>query len=566
MKHKWIICLLAMLLPFSAQAWEDPQYISPEDSVYWHANASCQGEFLLESDGAEGYFPCPVCVEIHVDPKVTAVERGGTIILKLPDSWANSRENVGSVFGWSAADRYEGDEAKLKAAEYLHGDAYNAFMKSWEETGKAEAWTWEPGIYPENNELFMNQRHIGNAWYVTMRPDKVSGDSIRIYLRFFGGIMKAEGDVLTVDRNDEWGDTDYKLKFSQKKNKNKSYSRDFAGFSIDIYDELGTHIAVIRQDNADKDLLENVRLVIAEEPAITLDGYMNGKDAVYCCTLTDGEDHLIRNGGGVSLMYDEWYSEEDFNGTDYAVVEKGTAGYGVIDRNANFVLGPGYRSIVRLGNTVFITKQNKDAEVINLDTMATIGSFECPKGDYVGLYPLNSAVYGVFIQDVWYLYEMATGFPLAVLPVDEPESPSYPHVSGGVDGRYFCFENGMPQRLVFWQSVTAYEHSAWLADNHGNRISDNYTLIEPLIWNDNKGVFAIQKYTDFENVDYPNNPEKYLQGFAGQPHFGDDWRVGLMDQDGNIIAPMEYVYIKVHSPAEIELHREDGTVETVGAG
>ena len=98
MKYKWLICALAIFMLGSAQAWEDPQYISLENSIYWHANASCQGEFMLESDGTEGYFACPVCVQEDVEPKVTAVERGGTIILKMPDSWANSRTDIGSPF------------------------------------------------------------------------------------------------------------------------------------------------------------------------------------------------------------------------------------------------------------------------------------------------------------------------------------------------------------------------------------------------------------------------------------------------------------------------------------
>ena len=49
MKHKWIFCLLAILMMGSAQAWENPQYISPEDSVYWHANASCHVMFYTLS-------------------------------------------------------------------------------------------------------------------------------------------------------------------------------------------------------------------------------------------------------------------------------------------------------------------------------------------------------------------------------------------------------------------------------------------------------------------------------------------------------------------------------------
>ena len=555
MKLKWLVCLMICAALSCARA-EEAKYISPEDSVYWHANASCQGEILLEADSVEGCFACPVCVQEEVDAEITAVERGGTIILKMPDSWASSRKNIGSVFGWSPADVYEGEEALEQVAVNLHGDAYNAFMKAWEETGSAEAWRWVPGIYPENNELFMNQRHIGGAWYVTMRPDKVSGDSIEIYLRFFGGVIEAEGDQVTVDGNDEWGDPDYKLRFSEKQNKSRSFAQDYGDFSIDIYDELDTHIAVIRQKNADKDLLEGVRLTVEDQPDIILNGYMDGDNAVYCCTLTDGEDHLIRSGAQVKLRNEEWYDEADFEGTAYAVAEKGTGGYGVIDREGSFVLGPGYARALRNGNTVFLMRESRDWEVINLNNMQMIAEFEYDD-EWINIYPENSSVFAVSVGEMWYIYENETGFPLAAMNVNDADAPDYSY-TGGISGYYSCYEIGYPRRLIFWRADGAYVRHAWLADN-----SENYTYVEALIWNNDTGVYAIQKYTDFENVSFPNNARKFLEGFDGRPFFGEDWRVGLMDEDGNIIAPMEYVYIKVLSESEIELHREDGTVEIV---
>jgi len=419
-----------------------------------------------------------------------------------------------------------------------------------------------PGIYPENNELFMNERHIGGAWYVTMRPDKVSGDSIKIYLRFFGGPIMADGDRVSVNGDDEWGDFDYNLKFSKKQNKTKAFGQDYGDFTIDIYDELDTHIAVIRQKNADKDLLEEVRLTVDNQPDIILNGYMDGTDAVYCCTLTDGEDHLIRNGASVKLWHEPWYTEENFDGSPYAVVRKDTGGYGVIDRDGNYVLGPGYDRAQRSGNTVFLMRTNRNWEAFNLNTMEIIAEFEYKKDEWINIYPENSAVFAVSVGEMWYIYENETGFPLAAMSVNDEDAPDY-SFTGGINGHYSCYEIGYPQRLVFWRADDAYKRHAWIADNHGNRISDNYTYLEALIWNENKGVYAIQHYTDFENVSFPNNDKKFLEGFDGRPHFGDDWRVGLIDEDGNTIAPMEYVYIKVLSPTEIELHKEDGSVEVV---
>ena len=558
MKMKWLICVLAIFMLCAAQA-EEAKYISPGDSIYWHANASCQGEFMLEADSTKGHFPCPVCVQEDVKPEVTAVERGGTIILRMPDSWANSRNDIGSVFGSSNAEVYEGEEAVRIVGHYLHGDAYNAFMKSWDETGKAEDWLWYPRIYPENNELFMNQRHIGGSWYVTMRPDKVSGDSIKIYLRFFGGMMKADGDRLTADIwDDEWGDDNYILKFSKKQNKSSTFSRDYGDFTLDIYDELDTHIAVIRQKNADKDLLKEVRLTVGDQPDIILNGYMDGSDAVYCCTLADGEDYLIRNGTEVELEHEDWYHEADFMDMSYAVVKKGTAGYGVIDRDGNFVYGPGYGYFMRSGNTVFLVRSYGGMEVVNLDTLEKIAEFEYG----TGVAPKNSAVFAVSKDDMQYIYDNETGEVLASMNRNDEDAFLYLE---GVNGSFSAFEIGKPQRLVFSRREDDGEWNYWLADNHGNRISDNYPNIEPLVWNGDKGVFGVYRLSDDPEA---GNGRESVGGYDGRNLYPEeDWNVAIMDETGDIVAGVDYGYIKVVSETEVELRTWDEIlVKTVHLG
>lgn len=562
MRFKWIVCALAAFMLASAQAAE-AQYISPEDSIYWHANASCQGEFMLEADSTKDLFPCPVCVQEDVKPEVTAVERGGTIILRMPDSWANSRTGIHGIFGASNAERYEGEEAVRMAGHFLHGDEYNAFMKSWQETGKAEDWIWVPQIYPENNEFFMNERHIGGAWYVTMRPDRVSGDSIRMYLRFFCGMMRADGDRLTAAIwDDEWGDDNYILKFSKKQNKSSTFSRDYGDFSIDIYDELDTHIAVVRWKNADKDLLKEVRLTVGDQPDIILNGYMSGADGVFCGTLTDGEDHLIRTGAPVKLWHEPWYTEEDFRGTDYAVVKKGAAGYGLIDRDGNFVYGPGYDAFIRSGNTVFFLLSYDKWEVLNLDTMAQIAEFDYGNG--IGIFPLNSAVFAVATGDMWYIHDNETGQRFAAMNKNDEDAPRYTG-SKDINGKYTHYEIGKPRRLVFSRKGNDEETYMWLADNYGNRLSGNYPNIEPLVWNGDKGVFAVYRYSDDPES---GNDRESVGVYDGQSLYPEeDWRVGIMDETGSIIASVDYGYAEVVSETEVRLRTWDEIlVKTVHLG
>lgn len=561
MKLKQIICVGLMLLACTACA-EEQRYISLENDLYWHVNAACGGELMLEADNMQEHFACPVCVPETFKKGIDAVERGGTIILRMTDEWMANRKDIGSVFGFSPVSSYEGEAASEMLTRYLHGDAYNAFMGSYAETGKAEGMAYEPDIYPENAELFMNQRHIGGAWYVTMRPARVSGDSIEIYLRFFAGKIWMEDEVLQVDFSQEWGDTDYELKFSEKSGKGKTFSKDYGDFSIAVHEEMDTYIAIIYQPGGDKDLLKDVRLSIADQPDIILNGYMNADTAVYCCVLTEGEMHLIESGADVKLWHEPWYSEEDFNGSEYALVSKETGGYGVINREGKYVLGPGYERAQRYGNTVFLTRTNRNLEVFNLDTMEIIGDFECPSGGYIGIYPKNNAVYAVEISDVWYLYDMQTGKALAVLPINEDESPYYSFLAGGIDGKYYGYQIGYPERLVFWRYNEVEEKDyCWLADNRGKRISENKQRIEPIIWNGDKGVFAVSTYD--KTISHPNNDQKYLEGYDGRPYFGEDWRVGLMDEKGKMITNMEYVYIKVLSENEIELHKPDGSIDVI---
>ena len=66
----------------------------------------------------------------------------------------------------------------------------------------------------------------------------------------------------------------------------------------------------------------------------------------------------IRNGATLALSREPWLTEAAYQGTDYAIVKKGTAGYGVVDRAGNFVIptiGDEYgQYIYRMDDTFFI--------------------------------------------------------------------------------------------------------------------------------------------------------------------------------------------------------------------
>lgn len=557
MKIKWWVLALIFMGLGVARA-ETPRYVSLENDIYRHANANCGGQLLLEATGTENNFPCPICVQEEVEDGILAVERGGTVILRLSDAWMASREGVEGIFALPDSGIYTGSTMQAQLGHYLHGDTYNEFLKAWAETGCAATKVYSPGIYPQNQELFMNERHIGGAWYITMRPARKVGKRLPIYLRFFVGDFKAEGDVLEYCWDCEWGEMNYNLTFSDAYSKKSVFSKDYGDFEITLYEAMGAYVAVIHQPHGDGDLLQNVRLSLEGQPDIILNGYMNGDTATYCCVLNSAEKFLLGNGASVRLEQEQWYDEADFQGTDYALVEKGTAGYGVIDRNDNFVLGPGYIAGQRSGNTVFLRKSMNLWEVYNLTTMQSIGRFQAGKGGYVSLYAQNNALFAVFIDGVWYLYENETGKAIAVQPVDEKDSSDAGFSE--LNGQYACFEVGYPNRLVLRQSGE--KLYCWLADNHGNRVSENHQWIDPLVWNEDRGVFAVMTFDD--SLGYPNVEDyEYLAGVDRREALNNTWRVGLMDENGRMITDMDYVFIKVLSIHEIELHRADGTVEII---
>lgn len=557
MKIKWWMLAL-IFMGLSVARAETTRYISLENDIYWHVNASCGGQLLLEATDTENSFPCPICVQEDVEEGILAVERGGTIILRLSDDWMASREGVQGIFAMPDSGSYTGDAVQAQLSEYLHGDDYNSFLKEWAENGCASAKVYSPSIYPQNQELFMNERHIGGAWYITMRPMRNVGKSLPIYLRFFVGDFKAEGDILEYCWDCEWDEFNYNLKFSDAYSKKSVFSKDYGDFEITLYAAMGTYVAVIYQPNGDEDLLENVCLSLENQPDIVLNGYMNGDTAVYCCVLNAAEKFLLESGASVQLKYAKWYDESDFQGTDYALVKKGTAGYGVIDHNENFVLGPNYIAGQRSGNTVFLRTTGNDWEVYNLTTMESIGRFQSGDGSYVSIYPENSALFAVHMSGVWYFYENETGRTLAVLPEDEEGSAD--DGFSWIRGRYACFEVGAPERLVL--SRGGDRLYVWLADNQGKRISENYQSIDPLIWNEGRGVFAVMTFD--ESLGYPNVEDyEYLEGADRSEALNNTWRVGLMDENGRMITDIDYVFIRVLSIHQIELHRADGTVEIV---
>ena len=544
-----------------------------------HADTSTTDAITLEEVRALGLLPCPVCVQEASDPQgVRAVARGGTYVLKMTDEWMNSRKDIGSVFGFTDPRLYSGNDIYKPLARRIHGDAYVAFLDAIQNGGTANILAYYPGIYPQNDELQMCQRHIGGAWYTALRPDEAArkamakNGKLKMYLRFFGGESTYADGTLTLGEGDEWGDDEYELKF-EKMSSDAVFTREYDGLTLSLFEEIGANIFVLREHNADADLLLDVGLSLdGEDMGISLSGYMDGTDAVYVGVFTAPEAAQVKGGAVPAIPREPWITEEAYQGTDYAIVKKGTAGYGVVDRAGSFVIPPTGeeygQDIFRNDDTFFVYRRNKlqSLRVVRIEggTTVELARLDAPANGFVDYLGSNRAVFAVELFDgtsaSWQIRNVDTGALLSELPIDESELDPPTGTFMGVNPSY-VLETAKPERLVFGgtRGEGESEHDEfWLADNRGKRVSENWQYIEPLSWSDAGGLFLVSTWEEDEHTSWPNDQEDLFAGYDGRAWFGPHWRCGIIDHNGNLLAPCAYTKATLLSPSTVRLETPDG--------
>ena len=545
-----------------------------------NADTSTTDAISLEEARALGLLPCPVCVQEASDQqRVRAVARGGTYVLKMTDEWMNTRPDIGGVFAGYAPGIYTGKDMAKPLSERLHGDAYVTFLEAIQSGGIASAPAYYPGIYPQNDELQMCQRHIGGAWYTVLRPDEVArktmakNGKLKMYLRFFGGESIYADGTLTLGEGDEWGDDVYELKF-EKMNSDAVFTREYDGLTLSLFEEIGASIFVLREHNADADLLVDVGLTLGgRDTGLSLTGYMDGTNAVYVGVFTAPEAKQVKDGAVVALEREPWLTEEAYHGTDYAIVQKGTAGVGVVDRAGSIVIPPcgdeGGQFIYRNGDTFFVhsVRQPQSLRAVRIEGGETVEltKADAPVDGFVTYGGSNRAVFAVELSDrtsaCWQIRDMDTGALLAELSIDEanPDAPTY-SVFMGLNASY-ALETAKPERLVFGapSGEGEDEHTEfWLADNQGKRVSENWQYIEPLSWSGAGGLFLVSTWEEDEHTSWPNDQEDLFAGYDGRAWFGPHWRCGILDHNDNLLAPCVYTKATLLSPSTVRLETPDG--------
>lgn len=298
MKNRFalLLILLLLLLPLGP-ALGEADY---RDGLYhcFHASPDCalarQG---LAQDGGGTCYPCPACVPDEAAyPGVEAWERGGTAVVRIPDSLIAEALAEG-------AEPAEVPEALLcvantrdeDLARLVHGLGYLNLLRGARAGETLRATAFIPEYSPKAGDVtVLNQRHIGAAWYLTVRP---AGAELSLWMNYYraelditalpGGLTFAQGEgtavkraLLTVKPEKSGGEVVY-----------RSAESDFFGDdgrSIYVIRDGNVNICVIREKNYDPEYGLFRRADYCGS-VIDMTGYEDKKDAVFCCVLTDGE-------------------------------------------------------------------------------------------------------------------------------------------------------------------------------------------------------------------------------------------------------------------------------------
>ena len=141
------------------------------------------------------------------------------------------------------------------------------------------------------------------------------------------------------------------------------------------------------------------------------------------------------------------------------------------------------------------------------------------------------------------------------------ETGNYSGEITNVDGYYRVLADGYPTRLVAVRGE-GLQATARLIDNNGNRISDDYQRITPMLWSRDSGAFLVESFVP-ENYDAgvfageKQNAYEYGVKYDGSA-YGEGWRCGLIDQDGNTLVEMKYTAVEAYEDGTIWFTAGDG--------
>ena len=563
------ILILIVLLACSAQA--EQYYLTEQDDLCYHAYYSCGGAIDVqpispEEAEAGGRYPCPICIpnDNEWESDIAAVARGNTIILRIADHLIESAPLHGNFSFVRREPAILCADVPLCLAKYINGDAYCRFVQDMK-SDSAVITVRIPAVCSanDNDPRILNRRHIGNAWYFALQTDAPMDDTFDISWRANAFKFKFSYDSgLTVNDAQQTDLYPASLKPSPQ-TEPAAFSAQYDDCRIDVYTDAGqdvrANIAVITLSGADANNLDNCTLSIGDPVSIPVNGYMDGENGVFCCTLTDVEIARLKNGEKAEIQTPSRTERLEWEHDKYTAVrdiDLGTTG--IANADGTFIIPPIYDDIfissfssapTSIPTPIFCYS---DAEscvtVLDGETLDTIAQYAYIHGDIAASYE-NPSVFTLNDQRGTRIVSLTTLDTLFEIPHDDCKDDSDGIQS--IDGWYRCMADGYPDRLA-----AEYKNGSRLTDLSGNPVSELYPRITPLIWEGDRGVFLIDTW-NFHDFDFYHHSFKRGEKMS-VPDFQPDWRCGLMDENGKFIAPVEYTSIEVTDDLNIILDGADG--------
>jgi len=336
-----LLCALLGAMGLALAGAEGAGMYSDTGGCYYHKTDRCALARYVEQESLvdaveRGRQPCPVCVPDEWEYSgIEAWERGGTLVLRIPDTTIEARMDGTSVLS-AVPDRLLKIQGKRDddIARLLHGQAYLDFLENAVPGTEHEATAFIPELDTDKcDALVMSSRHLGAAWYLVVRPDELDREAVlasglslpvRLWQADLRLAMYDAGATLKQgDRSRCWeGD----ITVIPKPSEGKVVYRDdeeLGSYPIYVVRDDIVNIAVIRDMYHEESNLENwLQFCGVSTP---LRGYRDGERVVFCCVMTDGELSALVDKLGLGLYppygYDQAYPADAATALpDYAPV------------------------------------------------------------------------------------------------------------------------------------------------------------------------------------------------------------------------------------------------------
>lgn len=330
------VMLLLLCLALFGGAWaeeadvDEPVWMSANlmDDYYFHATEKCPlatGEEAWQArTSAERVkkSPCPVCWEDETDyseldgvegDPLECFERGGTLVIRISDYAIRARMNGASMPAQVPTDLlYENDRQDDDIARLVHGAAYADWANAAVSGASAQLTAYIPDLDAENTDaLLMSRRHIGAAWVLVVRPNADERAALKRggYYHLPMALYEADLRVSTYEAGSTLRQGDGSKRWTgtvsllpQPSAGEEVYRRtedDGADYPIYVIRDGGVNTAVIRNNYyRESDLTERFRYC---GQTTKLTGYVDGKQVVFVCALTDGEVRALQDTLGFIL-------------------------------------------------------------------------------------------------------------------------------------------------------------------------------------------------------------------------------------------------------------------------